>query len=62
MLEHTPGPWADACLIEAAPDLLAACKSALTYLQWNTKDDGIPLPALLCYKLQAAINRATGIH
>lgn len=43
---------ADARLIAAAPELLEACKAAA--------DNGLDLPNLVVYELEAAIAKATG--
>lgn len=53
---------ANACLIAAAPDLLAACELALKRIDPNP-DDRIALEewaAEACYALSAAIAKATG--
>jgi len=62
LLYHTKQAEADARLIAAAPDLLAACRAALEYVtEQNERLDGpMSMPTPLEEQLDAAIAAAEG--
>jgi hypothetical protein len=69
MSNHTPGPWKcdeamdNAALIEAAPDLLKACKRALHLVEENNEEIVMMAGSFgLLLDLKEAINKAKGQH
>jgi hypothetical protein len=58
-MSHTPGPWADARLIAAAPDLAEAAQEAWKAISWiiayDSEDKAL---AKAKAKIEAAIKKA----